>query len=81
MSFDDDPLVRIAVAERLEPERLCLLAADDDLRVRYVVAERAPPSILAALQEDPDPEVRRLVCTRMQEHTHTNNDAGDAPAN
>ena len=58
MAIDPDPLVRIAVAERLEPVQLGALIADEDLRVRYVVAERGNSLALVRLSDDPDPEVR-----------------------
>jgi hypothetical protein len=68
MSFDLDPLVRVAVAERLEPIQLRALVDDTDLRVRFVVAERGDEEAVARLSDDPDPEVRRRARARKTQH-------------
>jgi hypothetical protein len=68
MIGDSDPLVRVTVAERLEPAKLTALVADEDLRVRYVVAERGDRAALARLSDDPDPEVRGRAQARFGQH-------------
>jgi hypothetical protein len=64
MMFDPDPLVRMAVADRLDSIQLLALAADEDLRVRYVVADRGDEAVLTKLCQDPDPEVRQRARAR-----------------
>jgi hypothetical protein len=67
MMFDPDPLVRVAVAERLEPAQLSVLANDEDLRVRYAVADRGDIAALARLSQDADPEVRARAQARNKQ--------------
>ena len=65
MIADDDPTVRVIVAERLKPERLNVLANDPDLRVRFTVAERCPLDEVHRFLGDAEDVVREIARARL----------------
>jgi hypothetical protein len=65
LAFDGDPLVRMAVAERLPAGQLSILANDSEACVRFVVAQRIEESGLASFVDDPERFIREIAFRRL----------------
>lgn len=62
---DPNRRVRIAVAHRLQVDKLLPMASDDDNYVRSIVARRAATGMLPVMIADDDTEIRRIVARRI----------------